>query len=257
MRAALLLLTLAAIASLRSSAGAVDLTKIDRSIRKEPVYQSKNPQYCLLAFGSEAKIHVWLVIDGDALYVDRNGNGDLTDPGERFNPNHVYHAFRPEVKLMRSFFLRRPFEDGRGRGEPLLSCASDVFGVIVEQTIATDDPDNAAAKRVRKYPFRVCVGDRRCGQDATLALASRPGDAPILYVDGPIRLALHPYSDTLHRGERCWLAIQGMNQGLGAALRTELPEETKEIHPVAEIECPPRWPGAKPIRFTIELPGRG
>ena len=26
---------------------------------------------------------MWLVFDGDTLYVDRNGNGDLTDPGEK------------------------------------------------------------------------------------------------------------------------------------------------------------------------------
>ena len=89
MRGASLLLTLAAIASLSASAATVDLKKIDRSIRKEPAYQSKNPQYCLLAFGPEANVHVWLVIDGDALSVDRNGNGDLTDPGKRFNPHHV------------------------------------------------------------------------------------------------------------------------------------------------------------------------
>src|SRR2546423_1487819 len=62
---------------------AVDLTKIDRTILKEPVYKSKAPRYCLLVFGPEAKTRVWLVLDGDTLYVDRNGNGDLTEEGER------------------------------------------------------------------------------------------------------------------------------------------------------------------------------
>jgi hypothetical protein len=28
-------------------------------------------------------MRVWLVLDGDVLYVDRNGNGDLTEKGER------------------------------------------------------------------------------------------------------------------------------------------------------------------------------
>src|SRR5581483_5028190 len=63
---------------------AADLTKIERAIRKEPVYQSKTPRYCLLVFGPEAKTHVWLVLDGKTLYVDRNGNGDLTEVGEKF-----------------------------------------------------------------------------------------------------------------------------------------------------------------------------
>src|SRR5215510_2344046 len=59
----------------------IDLTKVDRTIAKEPAYKTK-PKYCLLVFGPKAKTRVWLVLDGDVLYVDRNGNGDLTDKGE-------------------------------------------------------------------------------------------------------------------------------------------------------------------------------
>src|ERR1700758_1437391 len=60
----------------------MDLLKIERKIVKEPVYRAR-PKYCLLVFGPEAKTRVWLVQDGDTLYVDRNGNGDLTEDGER------------------------------------------------------------------------------------------------------------------------------------------------------------------------------
>ncbi len=64
-------------------AWAVDYAKIDRTIAKRPTYQSKAPKYCLLVFGPEADTRVWLVLDGEVLYVDRNGNGDLTEDGER------------------------------------------------------------------------------------------------------------------------------------------------------------------------------
>src|SRR5260221_55230 len=65
------------------SAGiAADLAKVDRTIIREPAYQS-TPKYCLMVFGPEARTRVWLVQDGDTLYVDRNGNGDLTDAGEK------------------------------------------------------------------------------------------------------------------------------------------------------------------------------
>ena len=56
----------------------VDLTRIERTIAREPVYQSKAPKYCLLVLGLEARTRIWLVLDGDVLYVDRNGTGDLT-----------------------------------------------------------------------------------------------------------------------------------------------------------------------------------
>src|SRR5437588_1748457 len=66
-----------------AGARATDLKKLNRGIVKEPAYVTKQPKYCLLVFGPQATTRVWLVADGDFLYVDRNGNGDLTEPGER------------------------------------------------------------------------------------------------------------------------------------------------------------------------------
>ena len=58
----------------------VDLTKVDRIIAKGI---PKPTIYTLLVFGRKP-IDAWLVMDGeDVLYVDRNGNGDLTEEGER------------------------------------------------------------------------------------------------------------------------------------------------------------------------------
>src|SRR5215831_5020298 len=71
-----------------------DLAKIDRKIAKEPAYQTKTPKYCLLVFGLDAKTRVWLVQDGDTLYVDRNGNGDLTEDGKRFKIKQSDNSFR-------------------------------------------------------------------------------------------------------------------------------------------------------------------
>ena len=59
-----------------------DLAKIDRTIAREPKYAGK-PQRCLVVFGPDLTDRVWLVHDGDVLYADKNGNGDLTDPGKR------------------------------------------------------------------------------------------------------------------------------------------------------------------------------
>jgi hypothetical protein len=77
-------------------ANAADLTKIERQIAKEPAYQTKTPKYCLLVLGLDAKTRVWLVQDGDTLYVDRTGNGDLTEDGKRVKikkQNDSYRSF--------------------------------------------------------------------------------------------------------------------------------------------------------------------
>src|SRR5262245_57850977 len=91
--------------SLAGQSWAVDLAKIDRTIGKQPAYATKQPLYCLLVFGPEARTRVWAVLDGDDLYLDRNGNGDLTDPGERLAASEVYRNLveRPDVDVMRTF----------------------------------------------------------------------------------------------------------------------------------------------------------
>ena len=64
---------------------AADLAVVERSLKREPVFESGRPRYCLLVFGPEATQRVWLVVDGKYLYADycngdvlglvRNGNG--------------------------------------------------------------------------------------------------------------------------------------------------------------------------------------
>ena len=69
-----------------ATVGAADLSKVERRLVKEPTYQSGSPRYALLVIGPGAKDRVWIVKDGDTLYVDRNGNGDLTDPARSSPP---------------------------------------------------------------------------------------------------------------------------------------------------------------------------
>src|SRR3954451_24836546 len=77
-----------------AAAPAADLARIDRTIKKEPVYLSKSPKYGLLVFGPKAETRIWIVLDLAAepsdpdgsknfLYVDRNGDGDLTGADEK------------------------------------------------------------------------------------------------------------------------------------------------------------------------------
>jgi hypothetical protein len=44
--------------------------------------------YALVAFGVAEQCRVLLAVEGDALLVDRDGNGELTDDGERILRNH-------------------------------------------------------------------------------------------------------------------------------------------------------------------------
>lgn len=69
----------------------VDYAKVERRIRKEPVWVGE-PRYALFVFDLAGDFRVWMVADKstkdapyhDVLYVDLDGDGDLTGAGERF-----------------------------------------------------------------------------------------------------------------------------------------------------------------------------
>src|SRR5262249_10595622 len=73
----------------------------DRTIAKAPPYKTKEPRYCQLVFGPQANHSAWLVIDGEDLYVDRNGNGDLTEDGERVARKPAFQGGGFEVPDLR------------------------------------------------------------------------------------------------------------------------------------------------------------
>ena len=69
----------------------VDFAKVERTIKKEPKYVAE-PRYGLFVLDPAGHFTCWAVFDKstpdaahyDVLYFDRNGNGDLTEDGERF-----------------------------------------------------------------------------------------------------------------------------------------------------------------------------
>ena len=197
---------------------AADLSKIDRTIAKEPTYHSK-PKYCLLVFGPEAKTRVWLVLDGDVLYVDRNGNGNLTEDGESlkippFEKNEHPPlgtewrqvtagairdgALRHTNLVVRQMRWDRPVAGCEVHGyqrldigkltSALFRQATDGIGYLIAVQVQLPSGPNSktyATKHVSEFAFAD-------GQGA-LQFADRPRDAPVVHFGGP--LAMYPYPD--------------------------------------------------------------
>jgi hypothetical protein len=59
----------------------VDLAKLPRKIT--PPKDSKAPKYCCLVFGERAERVVWVALAGEALFIDRNSDGDFDDAEEK------------------------------------------------------------------------------------------------------------------------------------------------------------------------------
>ncbi len=232
-----------------------ELGKIERTIAKEPKYTTKNPKYCLLVFGPEAKTRVWLVHDGDNLYVDRNGNGDLTEEDDRVVATNDLARFddaseKNETRTGTTL-LKAPFKvgtiterDGKTKHNLWVVYAeksedmSERYGIWAEVN----------GKYIQATEYAFSFGDW-------------PKDAPIVHLNGP--LAFHPWVPdyALPRGDKPGQLIvrvgtSGVGKWAGAWLNPfrGIPDD---IHPIADIEFPNKQVGGKAIQVQIPLTKRG
>lgn len=258
------LLAILSLLVLSSAANAVDLAKIERKIVKEPVYRSK-PKYCLLVLGLEAKTRVWLVQDGDRLYVDRNGNGDLTEPGEkvaadkredRDADDHNYHFAAGELR------------EGGKRHLNLLVSVEDLNRIkqALPEAKALLERDAHAREyslglEVEMPGYKGLGAGGRLVQGASLdskgllQFADRPQDAPIIHFGGPWTLGLYK-QQTLWLERSNGLALAFGTPGLGAGSFAHVGYEgvvPDNVAPRIEIAFPPRKPGGPPVVASYEL----
>jgi hypothetical protein len=244
-------------------APAADLYKVDRSIRREPAYQSKAPQYALLVFGPKAEFRIWLVIDGDVLYIDRNANGDLTEAGEGIRCSKVEGT---------GANARKWFEVG----DIPPAGGSKKYGHLVVFYQTLSQPGKADINYCRVWVETFCC------QHAAARLASSRAEAPVLPFGGPLVMvpgAAYPVvAEGFVRGEEWEIGARVGSAGLGTSLRdgqgvvatlfcepfhgpAGIPQISSKcipdnVHPVTEIEFPNKDPGALPIRMTVSLTRR-
>jgi hypothetical protein len=251
-----------------SSAGvaAVDLTNIERRIEREPAYRSK-PEYCLLVLGPEAKTRVWLVQDGDTLYVDRNGNGDLTEPGEKVAAENSEDAAEgvytfqagdlPDgARLHKSLTLYvRKIDHLAERVadvEALLKKSPNARGYSLYLAVEMSGRKGAAiGGRVQQCTSYVNV-------NGILQFSDRPQDAPILHFGGPWQVTLFgKHQLTIDREADVVLGVGSPGVGPGAFTWIDYENVIPtDKYPTVEIVYPPKQPDNPPRREHYELKQR-
>lgn len=226
---------------------AADLRKIERTFAMEPPYQTKAPQYGLLVFGPNADQRVWLVLDGDTLYVDTNGNGDLTEPGKKVKvktPNQDPASFgdidildNGTTKQKLKFALYGWFEYKQGKMEAA-------------------QPSITVSWDGRWYG---AWGDG----DSPLVFSQRPQDAPILHVGGPLAMGFESQfhnAFTKKAPGMYDLAVGVGTPGLGKGAFVHLTYWDdgipKDARPTAHLEFPNKAPGGPPHKVELVLKER-
>jgi hypothetical protein len=268
---------------------AADLTKIDRTLRKEPAYRSKSPKYCLLVFGPKAETRVWLVLDlvsepwetdgsKNALYIDRNGNGDLTEPGERV-------ACTMQKREHWFSFSRKPSYTY----DPCFEA-----GAVVERDGKTRHTGltvevGSYVQLYRPVSLSLTVEGRgkQSAGGPQLRFADRPEDAPVIHFNGPLMMRVSmeggalsvpiSYDDnpakrrrfyeqnpphwgqkklTRGRDSELYAQVGTPGVGLGTFVTLSAGAPPADVHPVAEITFPSADPKRPPITRRVVLKGR-
>jgi len=209
-------------------ASAADLTKVDRTIGKEPAYMTKTPKYCLLVFGPEAKARVWVVLDGKTLYVDRNGNGDLTDEGERLPSQRA--EFRPfEVAVGPDRCKVSSLQLHSGEDELMLIVNVEIVGKYKEYCGVNLAADRQKAPVAHFHgPLTARLQEAKGVPIGKLSLGDKPGELQALV-------------GTIDDANGCWVVLE--NRDFRA-----------DVHPVVEVEFPAKQPGGKRVaqRYVLK-----
>jgi hypothetical protein len=240
---------------------AADLAKIDRKLAKEPAYQGQ-PEYCLLVFGRDASERVWLVIDGDTLYVDRNGNGDLTEEYKKVRASRLPNQQLFEVGTVKPAsheyielnVTRQRLPDGAAGPQPehfrrLHSDQTDPVtysvGVQVENPLILRGKSDSTARITQ-----VASSDSR----GLLQFALSPQEAPIIHFDGTWTLDLHHRPELLP-GSVMNLEIGVGTKGLGAGTFAFVPFYVvpASVRPRVEFTFVSREAGQGPLHAGFDV----
>jgi hypothetical protein len=259
------ILSLVLLPTFISAAAGADLSQIKRSLVKEPVYHSQ-PKYCLLVFGPEAKTRVWLVQDGDVLYVDRNGNGGLTEPSKK-----VHAETQDKDQASYSFRVGDIAEGSRRHKDLMVAVAKIDYLADSEPSVKSLLAKNANARgytitcEVEMPGWKGAgvggrVQQRALFQDVNgvLQFADKPQDAPVVHFGGPWQIAFFSRQQ-LMLGRETDVVLGVGTPGIGAGSTAWIDYEgvvPEGVFPTLDVTYAPKRPGESPICEHYELKRR-
>jgi hypothetical protein len=241
------LLAFAGLLVAAAPAAAGDLANVDRRIAKEPAYEHK-PLYCLAVIGPDATTRVWLVLDGDKLYVDKNCNGDPTDDGP---PTELKETKTDPA----SFPLVDVSPDG---GKTVYK-----FDVTLWNRPAFRGKDADPTAEPFNQSVHVTFPDTRYfgawgDQHKPLTFAATRDAAPVLHFDGPLRMGFE-IRQPLKRAKdgfelNACVGTPGSCDGAWVHMLYRTIPADKFPH--VKMELPAEKPGGPPVRLDFALKQR-
>jgi len=191
----------------------VDFAKVERRIAKEPKYVAP-PLYALFLFGPKGEMRVWAVLDKsdaklpyyDVVYLDKNADGNLTSPKERFQGKLNPKLARAGVSMWIS------------TGNLTVKGTKEVHENLRFATIPKTGRKGVWFSMMWRGKERVAGGSARTGYDSTV-WSPVAAKAPILRptVAGPLGFAIWggPSTPILAIGGETKISFMAGNPGSG------------------------------------------
>jgi hypothetical protein len=196
---------------------------------------------------------MWLVLDGQVLYVDRNGDGDLTGTDESLamDPNRggfATTALKPAGSKFEYSDLLVRVKDG-GRCEIHLRRKAHF-----PQRKSSDSELQALTAMVgfTAVSSREWM-DRADIEEYDFQFGDSAREAPIVHVDGPLTLRPLFTNQVFERGVRTHFPVMVGTPGLGKGTFTQVLFWGGDPDGVADIAFPPRDPRGEPIAVKVVL----
>jgi len=226
------------LAAFDPSSKVVDYSKVDRTLSKEPAYKNA-PKYALLLFGKQAKLRVWVVLDGQTLYLDRKADGDLTAKEARFARLDDCRdvAIRdPDGKTTYLIKYLGLYEDKDHPGG-LLQVGVEIKGPLAYRQYGGGElKGSPRAAPIAHFHGPLTIGPRTFDGKVPGELALEAGHEPT---------GLEVHVGTMSANHGCWVAVRSHDG--------EKPLFPKGIFPVVDVEFPSKVPGGAPVKRRYQL----
>jgi hypothetical protein len=219
------------------------------SLRKQepipPQNLSDGALFFIVVTGQEALHHIWCIADRETLYIDKNGDGRLSEQESERLFDRMLERDTPWTKKVATDDFSLPETPGR-RGYPSMrvriTWVDPRWG-----TTQKDLGDFLAAAQTLEDPHLVWIDltmRDTCRQLAVTVGGKTAESAPVLHFDGPLTLGLSGLesslsSPRLRRGKeipKLRIGVGTPGVGRGSFVRTTYFEIPKSLRPSGVIE---------------------
>jgi hypothetical protein len=201
-----------------------------------------------MVFGKDASPRVWMVLDGNTLYVDRNGNGDLTETDEK-------------VSLKTPNTDPASFDSVEVRAGDNVTRKLDVF--VYNWLRRPDEKDRAL-----QPCLTITDGKQRTygvwgGWDSSPAWSTRPESAPIFHIGGPLEMGFEQPANLVFTKKadrtldlQVGVGTPGLGKGAFTHLKYWNDAIPEKLQPTALLEFPNKVRGGPPVKMEFALKER-